>query len=448
MSLLPLFLEKLTADGAPERICQLFSELYTQYQVKENKYLPWNELTPLSHSEYTDQSRIDGDRVTCGLSHLNELVMIKLNGGLGTSMRCLDPKALIEVMKSRTFLECTIHQQHRLNHHYLTQVPLLLMNSFYTNNRIQKALKETRDVTTFLQYRFPRIVHDTGEPLSCSGLSDQEWSPSGHGNIYDALYLSGILDQLLLSGKRIAFISNIDNLGATVDLRILGHFVATQSDFMMEITSKTQRDCKGGVVVKHNGQLTLLERAHVHPDYYSKFESVSPFSLFNTNSLWINLEALRHKMVNGGIRLPLIVNPKMVDGILVDQLETAMGAGLSQFDDPTLLVVDRSRFLPVKTTQDLLLMRSDLFSGDTYGGVQLDLSRMYTDLPRIEWDDDYYSIDMFNDRFKYNPSLKECMSLTLTGDFWFGPNVILKGDVMLCSDDREYLENCVIRSGF
>jgi UTP--glucose-1-phosphate uridylyltransferase len=66
--------------------------------------------------------------------------------------------------------------------------------------------------------------------------------------LFEALANSGTLDQLLAEGKEYLFVSNVDNLGATVDMDILGHFVASNSEFIMEVTDKTK-----GIFDSHSG---------------------------------------------------------------------------------------------------------------------------------------------------------------------------------------------------
>lgn len=426
MSQLDLFLQKLRHDMASDRVCSEFSRLYNMYTAITETTFNWNDFLPLSCSDYVCYSGIDEGALSVGRAHLNELVVIKLNGGLGTSMGCQFPKSLIQLTDSQTFLD-------RVTQQLGPDIPLVLMNSFYTDKATQNACLNGANIELFLQHRFPRIDQETGRP-------HDTWSPPGHGNFYLSLYTSGVLDRLLSSGKRMAFVSNIDNLGATVDLSILGHFVLTNAEFLMEVTPKTRLDVKGGTVAWHHGQLTLLERAQVAPCHMTEFEDISKFSIFNTNSLWIDLQAIRDKITQYLLKLPLIVNNKMVDGRAVIQLETAMGAAISHFDRSSILSVDRSRFLPVKRTSDLLLMRSDLFSVDGEGRYQLDKSRSYEALPVITWDDQYQSIAFFNQRFKNVPSMKRCRSLTIRGEFTFGPNVVLEGDVVLESDTPVYLE--------
>lgn len=94
------------------------------------------------------------------------------------------------------------------------------------------------------------------------------WYPPGHGDVYPSLKRSGLLDKFKKEGKEVVFISNIDNLGATVDIRILNQLLDSKdspapSDFVMEVTDKTRADVKGGTLIRFEEKLRLLEIAQV-----------------------------------------------------------------------------------------------------------------------------------------------------------------------------------------
>lgn len=112
--------------------------------------------------------------------------------------------------------------------------------------------------------RYPRINKETLLPIakdvSYSGENTECWYPPGHGDIYASFYNSGLLDNLIAEGKEYIFVSNIDNLGATVDLYILNHLMnppnGKRCEFVMEVTNKTRADVK----VKGGGCAGLSER--------------------------------------------------------------------------------------------------------------------------------------------------------------------------------------------
>src|SRR5436190_21715027 len=124
------------------------------------------------------------------------------------------------------------------------------MKSFNTEDDTQRIIQKYRghniDILTFNQSRFPRIVKDSNLPVPRSYDAPIEaWYPPGHGDIFDALANSGTLDDLIARGKEIIFVSNVDNLGAVVDLNILHHMVDSNAEYIMELTDKTKADVKG-----------------------------------------------------------------------------------------------------------------------------------------------------------------------------------------------------------
>src|SRR5207247_1159321 len=139
--------------------------------------------------------------------------------------------------------------------------------------------------------------------------------------------------------------------------------------FLMEVADRTASDRKGGHLARRgsDGGLVLREIAQTPDEDVDAFQDVERHRYFNTNTLWIDLHALRDVLGDEGvIDLPMIVNRKTVDpsdksSTPVIQLETAMGAAIGVFEDAAAMRVPRSRFVPVKTTNDLLSLRSDAY---------------------------------------------------------------------------------------
>ena len=193
-----------------------------------------------------------------------------------------------------------------------------------------------------------------------------------------------MLDQLLEEGIEYIFVSNIDNLGATVDVSILNHIVSSGADFVMEVTNKTRSDIKGGTLIEYEGGLRLLEFSQVPQENRSEF--MKKFRIFNTNNIWIKLRAIKELMGSGDqIDLDLIANPKQIEnsGEKVLQLETAIGSAIRYFKGAHAVNVPRSRFLPVKTCSDLLLVQSDLYTMSK-GKITLNSTRPYASIPAIK----------------------------------------------------------------
>ena len=288
----------------------------------------------------------------------------------------------------------------------------------------------------FLQHRVPRIAASDLGPVSMPTEEDT-WAPPGHGDIYLAMWLSGVLETLVEAGYRWAFVSNCDNLGATVDPHILAYLEESSVEFAMEVTPKTAADVKGGTLVRRDGRLTLLERVMVPEDHLVDFEDISRLTVFNTNNLWWNLEAVLNRLRKGALNLPLIVNRKEISGVSLVQLETAMGAAISCFDQAIGVRVSRRRFAPVKTTADLLRVRSDAYVLEADGALRPHPERDPSmGPPQIILDSTYYSgLPDFESRFAHTPGLLHCERLCVNGDVSFGRDVVFRGAVTLTAPE-------------
>ncbi|KAL2942826.1 UTP--glucose-1-phosphate uridylyltransferase [Bienertia sinuspersici] len=364
---------------------------------------------------------------------LDKLVVLKLNGGLGTTMGCTGPKSVIEVRNGLTFLDLIVMQIENLNSKYGCKVPLVLMNSFNTHDDtlkiVEKYTNSNIEIHTFNQSQYPRLVVDDFSPLPCKGQTGRDgWYPPGHGDVFPSLKNSGKLDLFLSQGKEYIFVANSDNLGAIVDLKILSHLVQNKNEYCMEVTPKTLADVKGGTLISYEGKVQVGE-----------FKSIEKFKIFNTNNLWVNLNAIKRLVEADALKMEIIPNPKEVDGIKVLQLETAAGAAIKFFDNAIGMNVPRSRFLPVKATSDLLLVQSDLYTV-VDGFVIRNPARNNPANPTIELGSEYKKVSNFLSRFKSIPSIIELDSLKVTGDVWFGSGVALKGKVTINAKSGEKLE--------
>lgn len=366
---------------------------------------------------------------------LRQVVVIKLNGGLGTSMGLEGPKALLPVRGRHSFLELVVGQLRHLRKTQGLEVPLLLMNSFNTQQATNQALAELGfeqdHPHEFLQSRIPKLTPD-GEPARDDEQPHYEWCPPGHGDLYPSLRESGLVESLRQRGIRWAFVSNVDNLGAVLDLRILRWLAEQQPPFLMEVTRRTESDRKGGHLARHaqTGQLLLREVAQCPEQDAEAFADIERHRFFNTNNLWIDLEALDQRWDD----LPLIVNrkplrPDQPDTQPVIQLETAMGAAIGTIEGARAIEVPRTRFVPVKTTSDLLTVRSDLFD------LRADFRLVRTDpkpLPAVELDPRHYQLMAdFEALVAGVPSLRECRCLRVEGPVRFTDETRLAGDVHL-----------------
>ena len=259
--------------------------------------------------------------------------------------------------------------------------------------------------------------------------------------MYPALRGSGMLDRLLEQGYRYAMISNADNLGATTEARIPAHMERNEIPFLMEVVLGTEADRKGGHIARRraDGQLVLRETAQTPPEDEESFRDYRRWRYYNTNSLWFDLRALSDRLdeTGGVLELPLIVNRKTVDprdssSPAVLQLESAMGAAIGSFAGAQLLLVPRTRFAPVKTTDDLLVLRSDVYTLSE-DWVVAPVPERADNLPYVELDSKFYKLlDDFERRFPEGaPSLREAERLIVHGDVTFGRAVRVRGAVEL-----------------
>jgi UTP--glucose-1-phosphate uridylyltransferase len=294
----------------------------------------------------------------------------------------------------------------------------------------------------------PKLLVDDFTPAEWPDDPELAWCPPGHGDLFTALVASGTLDALRAQGFRHAFISNADNLGATPDGRIAAWMVERDVPFGMEVCRRTRSDRKGGHVAvrKSDGRLILRDSAQVAPEDTKSFQDIKLHTTFNTNNLWIDLDRLADLMDghDGILGLPIIVNRKTVDPAdssspAVIQLETGMGTAIETFEGSQAVIVDRSRFKPVKTTNDLLVLRSDVYELDDAG----DLTTTHEgDEPYVELDPEYFKILAdFEKRFSAGPpSLVRAERLEVRGDVAFGKDVVVIGDVEIEAAPGEQLQ--------
>jgi len=432
---------------------QSFFDLFTRYLAEraKNVEIEWDKIkspAPEQIVAYDSLPKVNDTQI------LNKLAVLKVNGGLGTSMGMTGAKSALEVKDDMTFLDLTVRQIEHLNTSLKVDVPLILMTSFNTHEDTLRIIKKYANqqlrITTFNQSRYPRINKETLLPCPSNANEDKsKWYPPGHGDLYNALTQSGVLDQLLSEGKEYLFVSNSDNLGAVVDQGILQHMIDSQSEFIMEVTDKTKADVKGGTLIDYEGTVRLLEIAQVPSEHVEDFKAIRKFKIFNTNNLWLNLKALKRVMETEGMELEIITNPKTTDdGQAVIQLETAAGAAIKHFRNGHGVNVPRSRFLPVKSCSDLLLIKSDIYSLE-HGQLVINENRLFGTTPVIKLGDHFKKIQQFQKRFKKIPKILELDHLTVTGDVYFGRNVTLRGTVIVVANEGQRIDipdGCILEN--
>jgi UTP--glucose-1-phosphate uridylyltransferase len=432
--------EKMRSEGVADAAIRAFEHYYRQLEAGETGMIPEDSIEPVTDPVEFDELPSDPEAER---EALQKAIVLRLNGGLGTSMGLSRAKSLLEAKDGLSFLDIIARQVLALREAHDARLPLVLMDSFSTHDDSLAALGEHADLDVglpldFLQNKEPKLLVEDLTPATWDKDPGLEWCPPGHGDLYTALVTSGMLSSLLERGFEYAFMANSDNLGAVLDTRILAWMRAEQVPFAMEVTDRTEADRKGGHIARRrdDGRLVLRETAQTPEEDLASLQDIGRHRFVNTNNLWIDLRALDAAMRerDGVLGLPMIRNKKTVDpgdksSPAVFRIETAMGAAIEVFEGARALRVPRTRFAPVKTTDDLLVLRSDVYELTDDARVVLAGGR--TDTPFVALDPDYYKLLRdYDARFpEGEPSLVECERFEVSGDVHFGAGVIARGDV-------------------
>jgi UTP--glucose-1-phosphate uridylyltransferase len=432
--------DKMRAAGVDPAAIDVFSHYFRLLEHGETGLIPESTIEPLDVESMADvevapDAAADAIRATA---------VIKLNGGLGTSMGMDRAKSLLCVRRGLSFLDIIARQALHLRQAYDATLPVIFMNSFRTSEDTMAALARYTELGVdglpleFLQNKEPKLLADTLEPVAWHKDPDLEWCPPGHGDLYTALVGTGLLDRLIEAGYRYVFVSNSDNLGAVADARVAGWFATSGAPFAIEAVRRTPSDKKGGHFARRkiDGRIVLRQTAQTPKQDKDALADLTRHRYASTNNLWFDLAVMKQTMQarQGVLGLPLIRNVKTVDPAdpkspKVIQIECAMGAAIEVFEGARTIEVDRGRFVPVKTTNDLLVLRSDVYDL----GKDYVMDQASAEIPYVELDEHYYrQVGEFDKRFPDGaPSLKEANSFRVAGDWTFGHGVRVVGEVEL-----------------
>ncbi|MCP5536515.1 MAG: UTP--glucose-1-phosphate uridylyltransferase [Akkermansiaceae bacterium] len=442
------FREKMEAAAVSEAAIRAFERNYQALLRNESGMIPEDSISPCDSVPMLEDVASENEGFDPSL--LAKTVVIKLNGGLGTSMGLQKAKSLLPVKGDTTFLDIIAQQIIHLREETGAKVRFLLMDSFSTSEDTLEHMEAYKDhdlsgaeKIELMQNQIPKIDAETLEPVVWEKSPANEWCPPGHGDLYAALEGSGWLDALLSGGVKFAFVSNADNLGAVLDAGLLRYFAESGMPFLMEATRRTEADKKGGHLAVRNAdnQLLLREVAQCADEDLGAFQNIQRHQYFNTNSLWIRLDVLKDLLnkEHGVLPLPMIKNKKTVDprdktSTAVYQLEIAMGAAIESFPGSGAVCVPRSRFAPVKTTSDLFALRSDAYEQTADGRIALVAARQGTP-PVIDLCDEYKLVDSLEGLGM--PSLLKAGKLTVRGCVRFADGVTIVGDVSFINETGE-----------
>jgi UTP--glucose-1-phosphate uridylyltransferase len=282
-----------------------------------------------------------------------ELAFVVMAGGMATRMGGV-VKALVEAVPGKSFLELRLQENEVLSRVAGRPVPLWLMTSDATDAPTREALQKAKapsHVRTFLQGLSLRLTPDgalfrghDGQPSSYA---------TGHGDLVDAVRRSGFLDAFLKEGGKVVWITNLDNLGATVDPAILGAFLESKADVMVEVCDKVAGD-KGGIPVHALGRLQVLEEFRLPKDF-----DATKVTVFNTNTFLVRAD----KLASTTIEWNWFEVEKKIDGVPVVQFERLLQELTGALPSSYLRVPRNgaaARFLPVKDHDELARRRPEI----------------------------------------------------------------------------------------
>ncbi|HEY3816131.1 MAG TPA: UTP--glucose-1-phosphate uridylyltransferase [Polyangiaceae bacterium] len=291
-----------------------------------------------------------------------ELALCVMAGGMATRMGGV-VKALVEAFDGHTFLDLRLRENATWSGRAGRPVPLWLMTSDATEAPIREALTAARapeHVAVFTQDLGLRLTREGGLFFDDAG-HPSTYAP-GHGDLPDAVRRSGLLAKFVASGGKHVWIANLDNLGATIDAALLGHFVETGADVMVEAAPKVPGD-KGGIPVwadAEDGEGHGTRRLQVLEEFrLPKGFDAAAVRVFNTNTFLVRAEAmLRSKVRWSWFEVEKKVGDRTAVQFerLLQELTTAMPAAFARVPRDGVA----ARFLPVKDHDELAKRRDDI----------------------------------------------------------------------------------------
>lgn len=364
---------------------------------------------------------------------LDKLVVMKFNGALGTNMGFSAPKSAIEVKNNLTPLDLMVDQVESLNSKYGCNVPLLLMNTAETHDHVQKVLeKYSNSKVDIHSLSLSQQPHE--KSFEGHSRKDKLYPSSDHSVVFLSLMKSGTLDLLLVQGKEYALVVDSDNVAAVADPKIFNHLIQNQIEYCMEVAPVPSIDLRNSLINLRPGKFQLVDITQ-NPTK----QSGGKFKFINTRSMWVNLRAIKRLIDTDELKIENFSSSKEVNDDQIISRGTAADSAIQFFDHTIGINVAQSRYLPVNSTSDLLLLQSDLYTADE-GILVQNPARDNPANPSIELGPEFEKVNNFQSRFKSIPSIINLDSLKVEGDVWFGAGITLKGKVSIVAKRGMKLE--------
>jgi len=424
------------------------------FQRLRNRFLDkplmeWERVRPLPDDFCKSVTELPEPTPEKAKELLTKLVFVQLNGGLGTNMGLKSTKSGLQILKqagqAHTILDCKVSQVEALNQKYGVNIPLVLMNSPKTHEETLELLKkypqEEGKITihTFVQSEHPLMHKDTLAPVAKSKEERQFWIPPGSGEVFSGLLRAGLLEKFKQQGKEFLFISNVENMGATIDLRLLNNIYTGEIDFQLELTNRVSTDHHGGLPMSYKeGRVHVMEISQVPFEYHKNF-TVSHFKWWNTNNMWVRINNVWNMLKLQALDLDFIVKYRISGGRNVAQIETPAAMSIHSFKRAAGITVPRSRYRPVNSTAQLMAAQSNIFTFSD-GAMTMNPVRVPATEPLIKLGDHFTSVEEYEKRLKDIPNILELDHLTVSGDVTFGTKVTLKGTVIIVAEHGEKIE--------
>jgi UTP--glucose-1-phosphate uridylyltransferase len=305
--------------------------------------------TPPPTSSEADAFRERGEEALAR----GELAFCTMAGGMATRMGGI-VKALAEAWNGHSFLDLRLGENASASKRAGRAIPLWLMTSEATHDALAAALKAKgapAHVGLFMQNLSLRLNPDGTLFLDDAG--EPSIHATGHGDLVDALRRSQLLDKFVAKGGKYVWITNIDNLGASIDPVLLGMFIAASGTGAVQVQGEMCRKegDKGGIPVHAEGCLQVVEEFRLPKGF-----DPTTVNVFNTNTFLVRAEPLlRHPFTWTYFEVE-----KKVDGRPAIQFERLIQEITAHLPS-TYVEVGRdgaeSRFLPVKDFDELAKRR-------------------------------------------------------------------------------------------